>query len=179
VSPEKALRTYFHAKDENRPHLLDAVFSTDARLEIRNRSDQISFPALTNGLAGIADVLVRRFNQTYENIHSFYLARPTSNEQAFSCDWLVVMTEKESKAVRVGCGRYEWAFKREPELSVTELIITIEVMLILDEALTGATMRWVGQLDYPWISRAALTCMPFIPELQPVREYLERERRAK
>jgi hypothetical protein len=101
------------------------------------------------------------------------------DEQAFSCDWLVVMTEKESKALRVGCGRYEWAFEREPELSVTELIITIEVMVILDEALTGEIMRWVGQLDYPWISAAAVTCMPFIPELQSVREYLERELRAK
>ena len=174
MSPEQALRTYFHAKDQNRPHLLNDVFSTDARLEIRNRSDQISFPAVTNGLAGIADVLARRFNQTYENIYSFYLARPTSNEEAFSCSWLVVMTEKESKAVRVGCGRYDWAFQREPQLCVTELIITIEVMLILDAAMTGEMMRWVGQLDYPWSSAAAVTCMPFIQELQP---YLERRSR--
>lgn len=179
MSPEQALRTYFHAKDENRPHLLDDVFSTDARLEIRNRSEQIRFPAVTVGLAGIADVLVRRFNQTYENIYSFYLARPTSNEEAFSCDWLVVMTEKESKAVRVGCGRYEWAFQREPELHVTELIITIEAMLILDAAMTIEVMRWVGQLDYPWTSAAAVTCTLPLAELQPVRRYVDRENRLK
>lgn len=83
MTPEQILRTYVHAKDENRPHLLDGVFSTDARLEIRNRSEQISFPAVTVGLAGIADVLVRRFNQTYENIYSFCLARPTSDKGAF------------------------------------------------------------------------------------------------
>jgi hypothetical protein len=120
VTSEQILRTYFHAKDENRPYLLDDVFSTDARLGIRNRSEQISFPAVTVGLAGIADVLVRRFNQTYENSYSFYLARPTSKKGAFSCDWLVAMTEKESKAVRVGCGQYEWALQRNPELHVTE-----------------------------------------------------------
>lgn len=174
MSPEQLLRTYFHAKDENRPHLLDDVFSTHARLDIRNRSDQISFPAVTNGLAGIADVLVRRFNQIYENIYSFYLARPTPSEAAFSCNWLVVMTEKELKSVRVGCGSYEWAFQREPKLSVTELIITIEEMLILEEAMTGEMMHWVGQLDYPWTSAAAVTRVLLIPELQPVREYLER-----
>src|SRR5258706_8031171 len=39
VSPEQALRAYFHAKDENRPHLLDGVFASDARLGIRNRSE--------------------------------------------------------------------------------------------------------------------------------------------
>lgn len=75
------LRTYFHAKDENRPFLLADVFSPDAQLEIRNRSDQISFPATTIGLEGIADALVRRFNQAYENIYSFYMDRPGPNRK--------------------------------------------------------------------------------------------------
>lgn len=175
MTTEQILRTYFHAKDGNRPHLLDDVFSKDARLEIRNRSEQISFPAVTVGLAGIADVLVRRFNQTYENIYSFYLARPTSNKETFSCDWLVAMTEKESKAVRVGCGQYDWAFQRNPVLHVTELIITIEAMLILDAAMTIEVMRWARQLDYPWTSSAAVTRTLPLADLQPLRTYVDRE----
>jgi hypothetical protein len=86
VSPEHVLRAYFHAKDEDRPHLLDGVFSIDARLDIRNPSEQISFPAVTVGLAGIADVLVRRFNQAYENVYSRTVAftSPTYPVSAWS-----------------------------------------------------------------------------------------------
>ena len=64
VSPEQLLRTYFKAKDENRPHLLVDVFSSDARLTIDNRCGQMSFPDATVGLERIADVLVRQFNST-------------------------------------------------------------------------------------------------------------------
>ena len=33
-SPERLLRDYLHAKDENRPHLMSGVFSESATLEI-------------------------------------------------------------------------------------------------------------------------------------------------
>ena len=102
MSPEQILRVYFRAKDENRPFLLAGVFSENATLEISNRSDQISFPPVTSGLAQIGDVLVRRFNQAYENIYSFYIDCPASSADTFTCDWLVGMTEKETKNVRVG-----------------------------------------------------------------------------
>ena len=175
MSPEQALRGYFHAKDENRPHLLDDVFASDARLEIRNRSGQINFPAVTVGLAEIADVLVRRFNQAYENIYSFYLNRPGSTDEVFSCDWLVGMTEKESRSIRVGWGRYEWTFQREPVLQVTQLIITIEAMLALDPPATTKVMRWLTELDYPWTSAAAVTRALPLAELEPVCRYVGRE----
>ena len=32
------LRDYFRAKDSNRPHILEYVFTDDAKLEIHNRS---------------------------------------------------------------------------------------------------------------------------------------------
>lgn len=89
------------------------------------------------------------------------------------------MTEKESKAVRVGCGQYEWAFQRNPDLHVTELINTIEAMLILDAAMTIEVMRWVRQLDYPWTSSAAVTRKLPLAELQPVRTYVDCANRLK
>lgn len=172
LSPEHLLRSYFQAKDGNRPHLLASVFSLDARLEIRNRSNQISFPAVTVGLEGIADILVRRFNQSYENIYSFYLDRPAPAAESFSCNWLVGMTEKESRLVRVGCGRYDWTFQRMPELLATELIITIETMLVLDQSRTTSVMAWLVALEYPWTSAADLVGTLPASELTPVSEYL-------
>ena len=62
------LRKYFQAKDENRPHLLEEVFAPDAILQITNKTDTIAFPSVTNGCQAIADVLVRRFGQIYENV---------------------------------------------------------------------------------------------------------------
>jgi hypothetical protein len=68
------LEGYFCAKDGNRPHLIARVFTPDARLEINNASASITFPAVTQGMEDIADVLVRQFGRTYENIYSFYLS---------------------------------------------------------------------------------------------------------
>lgn len=174
VSPERVLRNYFHAKDENRPHLLASVFSPDARLEVRNRSAEITFPETTVGLEAIADVLVRRFNQTYENIYSFYLARPRPNDATFSCDWLVGMTDKTSKSVRVGCGRYDWSFQRGPALLATRLIITIEAMLALDESLTPSVLGRLNELAYPWTSTPDVIRALNSAELAPVTDYLGR-----
>src|SRR4030095_1639422 len=101
-SPEAVLRGYFNAKDENRPWLLQEVFAEDARLQVSNKAMNIAFPAVTQGREAIADILVRRFNQTYENIYSFYMARPPAEVTEFSCDWLVAMREKGSRRDRGG-----------------------------------------------------------------------------
>ena len=68
LTPDVVLRDYFHAKDENRPYLLDRVFTSDASLHIDNSCSSITFPAVTQGRGSIADTLVTQFNKTYENI---------------------------------------------------------------------------------------------------------------
>jgi hypothetical protein len=175
LSTERVLRDYFRAKDENRPHLLDRVFSSDAQVEICNRSDQISFPAITAGLEEIADVLVRRFNQKYENIYSFYLNRPGPDDETFSCDWLVGMTEKESRCVRVGCGTYAWTFQRSPARLAARLVITIEAMLLLDASRASNVFGCLTELEYPWTSAAKVLQVLPPAELDVVRDYLGRE----
>ena len=112
LTPEVVLRNYFHAKDENRPHMLERVFEADAELVVVDHASSMSFPARTVGREAITGVLVRSFGQTYENIYSFYLRRPQAAAEAFSCGWLVTMSEKQSKSVRVGCGRYDWLFAK-------------------------------------------------------------------
>jgi succinate dehydrogenase hydrophobic anchor subunit len=62
------------------------------------------------------------------------------------------MTDKESRSVRVGCGRYDWTFQRAPVVLATRLIITIEAMVALDRSLAAAVLDWLNKLEYPWTS---------------------------
>ena len=71
LGPEVVLRGYFHAKDENRPHLLRHVSAPDAELVISTKSSSIALPAITHGRQAIAEVLVSSFGTTYENVYSF------------------------------------------------------------------------------------------------------------
>lgn len=178
-TPEDLLRDYIRAKDGNRPHLISGVFGESACLEMRVKTQNISFPAVSQGAATIADVLVRRFNQTYENIYTFYLARPPAGlacpPAVFACDWLVGMSEKATGEVRVGCGRYEWVFQQEPPHRVERLAITIEAMQTLPAWRLPDILDWLLALDYPWSSaRAVCASAPAIASLEPVLHYLRR-----
>lgn len=170
---ELVLASYFHAKDCNRPHLLKRVFASDARLEVRNASAAIAFPAVTVGLEEIAEVFVREFGRTNENVYSFYLAKPVGPVRQFSCPWLVGMTAKQDKSVRVGCGKYEWSFVYEPTLCATELVISIEVMQVLSSSAQTQVLAWLEQLARPWSSADAIVrTAPALEELAPVLNYL-------
>lgn len=174
-SIEQVLLGYFQAKDGNRPRLLNDVFSPDARLEIRNKSTAITFPAVTVGREAIADVLVSRFGQTYENVYSFYLGRPQLPATTFSCPWLVGMTEKEGKSVRVGCGHYDWSLQSEHRCA-TSLIITIEAMQILPPSTQGAIFAWLESLSYPWSTPSAVVAAaPAVHGLETVLQCLSQE----
>ncbi|MEO7728536.1 MAG: hypothetical protein ABIS45_14875 [Burkholderiales bacterium] len=174
-SPETVLRSYLHAKDENRPHLLKHVFAHDAELVISNKSASISFPALTHGREAIAEVLVRSFGMTYENVYSFYLAAPPSSVAEYTCNWLVAMSERASNQVRVGCGSYVWSFQSGAPFLAHRLAITIEVMQVLPAVQFEPVIVWLEALNYPWSSAAsALQGLPAIPELSPIAQYLGR-----
>jgi len=176
LTPEIVLRGYFHAKDENRPHLLERVFDRSAELVVVNHADSISFPARTTGREPIADVLVRNFAQTYENIYSFYLRRPSVEVERFSCGWLVAMSEKHSKSARVGCGRYDWVFSEGAPHLATHLTITIDAMQVLPPADLTTVLAWVRALSYPWctaeeVARIAPSHELLAPVLQHLSAY--------
>ena len=130
---ESILRMYFRTNDENRPHLLAQVFSEAARLETIVKTGGIAFPPVVTGLAAITESLVRNFGRTYENVYSFYLARPQpgAHPDTFSCDWLVAMSAKDDGRVRVGCGHYDWHFPSDAPRLADHLMITIEAMPVL------------------------------------------------
>ena len=174
-SPERLLRAYFHAKDENRPHLTASVFSESASLEMVVRAGTISFPPVSQGIADITDVLVRRFGQTYENVYSFYLRRPPPAASSFSCDWVVGMSGKADGAPRVGCGRYDWRFQQVAPFLADRLVITIEAMELLAADDLPSIMSWLTALPYPWCSAdSVLASAPPIEALQPVLRYVGR-----
>ena len=174
-STEEVLRGYFRAKDENRPALLDQVFAPDAELTIHNKSANISFPTATRGRSAIAEVLVRTFTLAYENVYSFYLARPCENVRRFECPWLVGMSERSSGLPRVGCGSYAWSFEPEPPHLACALVISIETMEVAPLEEFEAVFAWLASLAYPWSSCSeALRDIPKTASLAPIRGFLER-----
>ena len=174
-TPEAVLRGYFHAKDESRPHLLEDVFASNAELFIRNQSANIAFPAFTEGRSAIAEVLVRSFTLLNENVYSFYLRRPLLAVRAFTCPWLVGMSERSSGLVRVGCGNYEWAFESEAPHMASRLVVTIDAMQVLPFTESDGVFAWLRALDYPWSSPvAALKGIPANELLSPIAQFLSR-----
>ena len=172
LTPEAALRTYIHAKDENRPHLMARAFSPDAHLVVQLRTNNIAFPSCTRGRGRIADVLVSSFALAYENIYTFCMDRPPPHADTFSCNWMGAMSEKGTGRARVGCGRYDWGFEAGTGLAV-RLGIAIEAMEILPPTEADAVFAWVEPLAYPWADAAQVCASaPELPSLKPVLDYL-------
>ena len=171
-----AIATYIRAKDCNRPYLMEAAFTKDATVEMVVTTAGMSFPPQLKGIEELTQVLVSRFNQTYENIHTFCLSSPPGRARpSYSCDWLVGMSEKDSRAVRVGCGRYDWGFRAPDLVLVERLRITIEHMQSLPSHSCPDVMSWLARLPYPWCNaRVAAESMPDIGELRAIAERLAR-----
>ncbi|MFJ1471498.1 hypothetical protein [Massilia orientalis] len=135
-----------------------------------------AFPTVTQGRGAIADTLVTQFSKTYENIYSFYLARPPEAADAFCCAWLVGMTEKDTKNTRVGCGTYDWTFSSGAPRLASALVISIHAMVVLPPSTASQIFPWLQRAGYPWTSAAqACTFAPPLPELDPVVQYLRRQ----
>lgn len=176
ATPETVLRTYFHAKDENRPHMMRGAFCAAATLRMQLHTANIAFPAESNGLEAITDSLVRSFGQKYENVYSFYMDRPAQGAASFSCDWLVGMSDKATGDVRVGCGRYDWEFDEEGGTGLAKrLAITIDSMQVLPPGQLQPVLDWLVSLTYPWTRADAVAARaPAIDALTPVLQYLGR-----
>jgi hypothetical protein len=71
------------------------------------------------------------------------------------------MSDKQSRAVRVGCGRYDWSFTDIGR--VRGLVITIGVMEVLPAEALEPVMSWVSSFPYPWCP--ASTAAQAIPAL--------------
>ena len=170
MTPEDVVRTYLEAKDDNRPWLMPRAFAPDATLTIVAPPGSIPFPPVTQGIDAITDVLVRRFAQTFENVLTFCLAVPPArNAPGFECAWLVGMSEKESRVVRMGLGRYDWSFRASPSCVAQRLAIVIEAMHTLPADTLAPVMNWLHALPYPWCAPSvAADAAPIVEGLAPI-----------
>ncbi|WP_020407195.1 hypothetical protein [Hahella ganghwensis] len=172
-NPAESIRAYLYAKDRNQPHRMAQAFSENASLEMNIRTEAISFPSSVLGRENITDVLVRRFAQTYENVYTLCLCPPPENHVTrFSCRWLVVMSEKPNRQIRIGCGGYDWTFQRETSLA-EHLTITIEDMQVMPPESLKGFIDGVSVLPYPWCpTEQILSEWPQSAELENIRQYL-------
>jgi len=144
---------YICAKDKNRPHLMDEVFTDTATLEMKLKTQNISFPSQTVGLENITEVLVSKFSQSYKNVYTFCLTDTMNNaSEILKSDWIVCMQEKNSGDVRIGYGIYNWFFTKDEEPLVKHLTIQIEEMITMEEEYSTLFFDWVRKLDYPLCS---------------------------
>jgi len=151
-----AIQAYIFAKDSNRPFMLDTAFAEDATVQMNVRTKSISFPPVFSGREAITDTLVREFNKKYENIYTICIGdRPEIVGTNFSCCWLVVMSEKLNRSLRVGCGSYDWQFCSGND-RVQPLSITIEKMEPASAELMAEVMGWISELAYPWCEFSAI-----------------------
>jgi len=171
---QHAVTAYLRAKDHNRPHLMRQAFAPDARLEMVVHAGTISFPSSAQGIEAITEVLVRQFARSFENVHTLCIgAPPTQDAPHYSCQWLVGMSEKDSRAVRVGCGRYDWVFDSSPPRLARQLTITIEQMHSLAPEQLAPLMAWFSNLPAPWCAAPELmTGAPAIDSLGTVIDWL-------
>ena len=145
------VRTYICAKDWNRPHLVSRVFSPTAVVEMVVKTDAIAFDPAAHGPEAIAEMLVRRFSQQYDNVYTFCLCEPPPPAALrLDCGWLVMMSDKQTRELRAGFGRYAWEWRPDVEPLVNRLTITIERMDRFDATLCSAAFEWAERLPYPW-----------------------------
>jgi hypothetical protein len=175
INAADAISTYILAKDSNRPQLMKHAFAQDCELEMAVKTDAISFPSSATGLEQVTQVLVTTFGDQYENVRTFCLSRPKSEQvRHFRCDWLVGMSARQGGAVRVGCGHYNWHFD-DADGRVKKLAIDIETMCMLPTETSVPIMQWLAALPYPWCSDLqASASMPAIDALRPIASFLRR-----
>lgn len=151
---------------------MQRIFSNNAVLEMNVKTENIAFPSKTEGLDLITDVLVNKFNESYENILTFCLSdsieQSIDASEYINCRWLVGMTTKDNGELRIGHGIYEWKFDKKLSL-VNHLIITIDEMVILDPQNKTLIMSWLNRLPYPWCETIEVNnSMPKIEGLVPI-----------
>lgn len=166
----RAIEAYLRAKDENRPVLMQEAFDAGASLAIVVTSGAITFPPSTQGREAITDVLVREFGATWENVRTLCLSPPPrADDDACSCRWLVGMSSKADRTVRVGVGRYDWRFRAQEPRLVSQLTITSDAIQALAPEALPVVAAWLHSLPWPWCPlRRAFAGAPRLPELAPL-----------
>jgi len=173
---EDLVLKYIQSKDKNMPHLMSEVFDSNASLEMKLQTKNISFPSQTLGLENITEVLVTTFAKSYEEVHTFCITDTLkNNEDTLTCHWIVCMREKGSRNARIGYGLYNWVFTSGENTKVKHLIITIEEMSKLEKEYSSVFFKWVEELSYPFCTvEKVFKNSPKIKEVQSLENYFKK-----
>ncbi|WP_072682660.1 hypothetical protein [Arcobacter sp. LA11] len=166
---------YIYAKDNNKPHLMKNIFTSSAKLDMKLKTENISFPSETLGLTSISKVLINDFNKTYENIYTICLTDSlVQDNKSVKCNWFVIMTEKENNMIRFGYGSYYWSFNSKDNDLVDYLNITIENMIILEKEFYFEIFDWFTKIPYPWAdTKIVANTVPDIDLFKPFKIFLD------
>ncbi|MGB1238296.1 MAG: hypothetical protein ACPG4U_08800 [Pseudomonadales bacterium] len=162
---------YIAAKDNNKPHLMGAVFKSDARLEMLVQTENIDFPSQVEGRAAITATLVRNFNRQFENVYTFCIEDALQVlEDHYCCPWFVCMNDIASGELKVGYGYYRWYFAGEEDgrEKFSRLVIEIESMSVFPPEYAHQCYEWLAEIPYPWCEKSQLTIarQSFLTDLQ-------------
>ena len=171
---KQIIQTYLRAKDENKPHLMKELFTDSAILEMKLKTENISFPSKTVGLDNITEVLIKNFSNSYENIYTLCFEDTiVSDTNSLFCSWLVGMSEKNTDKVRVGSGIYTWQFNAN-NTKVEKLTIVINEMVILESNVIEKIMFWLNNCSYCWCElENTMQTMPKLKKLEIIRNALK------
>jgi hypothetical protein len=146
------LERYFEGKDENKPEVIENLFSDTATVTFEIRPDNIKFPSRITGAKNIAETMFNDFHDNFDQITSYYIESelPDLDQDKIIClKWLVVMREKCSGLFRIGTGYYDWHFGLEPK--VDKLHIYIHDMVVCPEKHTNWAYNLQSRFFYPWL----------------------------
>ena len=172
---DQITRDYLHAKDHCRPHAFGQAFAEDATFTSKFEFEtQFSDETPRVGLAAITETF-RQLGAACENIYTLCTLdsrRHVDEDGTWACKWIVTMTERETRAVRVAWGDYRWRIDEERGLA-TELLVTMVEMQMLDPSHAREICEWMASFEGPWVeSRALVEAMPTLEALAGVAGYL-------
>ena len=112
VTARTLLERYVEAKDSVRPELMRSIYRPDAVLTYTIDTDDIAFPARTEGVDAITRTLVTDFALRFAACKTYYVcaAPPADAQMLVRIAWLVIMREPAARSMRIGKGFYEWRF---------------------------------------------------------------------
>ncbi|MEM7152010.1 MAG: hypothetical protein AAF799_04170 [Myxococcota bacterium] len=169
---DRVVRAYLQAKDECRPHLFPLAFAEDAVFVSRfDFETDFGNDTPREGIEAITETF-RALGQQCENIYTLCIPETVeSTATTMSCKWIVGMTERGSREVRVAWGDYQWRFDPARDRA-TSLQVTMHRMAMMKPEAAGAVLGWLSAIEGPWCSAATLLeHVPARPQLEGVARY--------
>ena len=176
---EDILEKYILGKDKDRFDILETIYESGAKVTFEINSAAISFPSEIVGNKEIAKVLSSDFNKKFDHVKTYCLSREfpfVAEGTILKQKWLVLMREKASNRICVGCGFYGWHFTTKPNSpdQIKHHHISIHDMLNLSDWSLSSLLDLQMRFSYPWLEQDnAIEVLEGYRELKTITDYLK------